>query len=379
MLETIGSTPRAAVRAVSLACRASLENLRHHAWLSACSGGADSLAMTILAAELAQRWHVPFRAVVVDHQLRAESAADAQAAADELSRWGIEALITRADSEVRSHRALVETGQPQGGQGPAEGIEAFARHRRYHLLSEAATDFQSQTGRPVALLLGHTMDDQAETVLLGLAHGAGARSLAGMEAHRPRAAGSNGQTTVMWVRPLLGVRRADTLAAVEQLGARHVEDPTNAPQGPWRRADGGPLPRLAVRHQVLPALAHALGKDPVPALARTAKHLQDDNHYLQNQAQLLLRQASRRPGVYRVEVLQQAEAAVRARAVKLLMREHCRGRLHHRQVEDISRLITDYHGQGPVDLPGGAQCRRQRDTDGQAVVSVVGHGETVGH
>ncbi len=379
MLETIGSTPRAAVRTVSLACRAALSDLRQCAWLSACSGGADSLAMTILAAELALRWQVPFRAVVVDHQLRAESATEANAALAELSRWGIGALITRAETDVGSRQPRSDSATGRISEPFTDGLEAFARQRRYRLLTDAANDFQQETGRPVAVLLGHTMDDQAETVLLGLAHGAGGRSLAGMQTRRPRVKAGNQLTDVTWVRPLLGVRRADTLAAIEQLGARRVEDPTNTLEGPWRRADGGPLPRLAVRHQVLPALAKALGKDPVPALARTATHLQDDNEYLQQQAAELLRTAHQGQGAYRVEILRQAPAALRGRALVQLCRYHCGGRVHHRQVGDVERLITNYHGQGPVDLPGGVQCMRQRDDDGQAVVIVVGRAQTVGN
>src|SRR5699024_10892879 len=136
--------------------------------------------------------------------------------------------------------------------------EAAARTARYAALADAAQD-------AAAVLLGHTIDDQAETVLLGLGRGSGARSLAGM----PAAAG-------LWRRPFLGLRRSDTEACCTALGLGWAEDPTNAPDGPWRRADGGPLRRAAVRHHVLPALEDALGPGVAEALARTAQRLRDD-------------------------------------------------------------------------------------------------------
>src|SRR5690625_7898388 len=84
----------------------------------------------------------------------------------------------------------------------------------------------------------------------------------------------------LWRRPFLGLRRRDTEAVCAALGLRYVDDPTNAPDGPWRRADGGPLRRAAVRHHVLPALAEALGPGVPEALARTADRLREDEDYL---------------------------------------------------------------------------------------------------
>ncbi|MDO5722714.1 MAG: tRNA lysidine(34) synthetase TilS [Actinomycetaceae bacterium] len=347
LLAAFGSTPRASLREVSLACKQALQPLREYAWMCACSGGADSLALTLAAAELATRWEIPLHAVVIDHALRPQSAAEAQAAKEELAKWEVEATIVVAD---------------RGRSENSGGIEAHARELRYRALTDFAHQWRQQTQRPVAMLLGHTMDDQAETVLLGLAHGAGARALAGMEAVSVR-------DDLMWVRPLLGVRRADTSAAVKQLGANVVEDPTNAEDGPWRQANGQPLARIAVRHRVLPALAEALGRDPVPALARTASHLQVDNADLDTRARQVLEQARYQPRAdasdagkqahyYRVQTLADTTTAVRRRALVQLAQHHTNKRIHHRQIEDLENLVINYRGQGPVWLAGATSAQR---------------------
>lgn len=368
MLDTIGSTPRGAVRTISLACRNALRPWREYAWLSACSGGTDSLAMTIVAAELAHRWQIPFSAVIVNHGMRPEAAHEANQAAQELQRWEIPARILTPDQKP--------------GEQTNAGLEAHARQVRYQLLARAATEMRQHSDRPVVVLLGHTMDDQAETVLLGLAHGAGARSLAGMPPWRtqmpiPHSQEPLNEASLTWVRPLLQVRRAHTQSAINQLQAHHVEDPTNAPNGPWRRADGGLLPRLALRYHALPALADALGKDPVPALARTAQHLQEDNAYLETQARALLEEARIAADTYRVNTLQGAAPALRRRALVNLISSHCGGRPHHRQVADVDRLITDYHGQGAINLNGGGRCWRERTQTGQAVIKILTRCKTV--
>src|SRR5699024_9919901 len=124
-----------------------------------------------------------------------------------------------------------------------------------------------------AILLGHTMEDQAETVLLALARGSGTRALAGMVPVRGR----------LW-RPLLGVRREQTEQACRELGLHPWDDPTNRADGPRRTTPGDAPPRAAVAARVLPVLADALGQDPVPALARTAELAAADADHLDSLA-----------------------------------------------------------------------------------------------
>ncbi len=240
--------PAPAVAAARVAVRSALADLPAGALvLVACSGGADSLALAAATAFVAPRAGLRAGAVVVDHRIQPGSAQVADDAAATCRRLGLEPVLVR---EVDA----------DGAGGP----EAAARTARYSALREAAAETDA-----AAVLLGHTLDDQAETVLLGLSRGSGARSLAGM----PPVDG-------LWRRPLLGLRRSETEASCTALGLSWTTDPTNAPDGPWRRADGGPLRRAAVRHHVLPALAEALGPGVPEALARTADRLREDEDYL---------------------------------------------------------------------------------------------------
>ncbi len=185
-------------------------------WCVALSGGPDSLALTAIAASLR-----PTTALIVDHGLQPGSAAVAATAQRQAEQLGC------VEAQVFSVRV--------GGDG---GPEAAARNARYHALADARRD------RPV--LLAHTLDDQAETVLLGLGRGSGARSIAGMRPYDPP-----------WCRPLLGVRRATTHAACADLGLRAWHDPHNADQR---------FTRSRLRHEVLPLLEEVLGGGVAEAL-----------------------------------------------------------------------------------------------------------------
>jgi len=241
----VGVNPRGSVRACSLAVRACLRSFIDEAGVPSAfvvglSGGADSLALALTAIDVASRAGVDVVTVTVDHGLRAGSAQEARRVADLAGRLGARALTVAVSVD-----------------GPG-GPEASAREARIAALREVAL----REGGPV--LLGHTMEDQAETVLLRLARGSGPSSLRAIAPIR------RDEDGVTWLRPLLGLRRADTAGACEQVGLTPVEDPTNAIDGPWRAADGSALRRSAVRYGAIPALADALGMDPVPALARTA-------------------------------------------------------------------------------------------------------------
>lgn len=343
----VGANPSGALRRVSLAVRSFLLPRADEggaAVLVGVSGGADSLALAVTAIDQCVRLGLPVHTLTVDHSLREGSAQEAARVAARLADLG--ALAGWRTVDVR---------------GPG-GPESSARDARRAALREQARSLLSRDRvRRVLVLLGHTMDDQAETVLLRLARGSGAGSLRAMSPEVPEEGG------LTWCRPLLGVRRRDTREACRELGLEWVEDPSNAPDGPWRAADGTALRRSAVRADALPALARALGEDPVPALARSARLLARDDDALGAAADGLLRRASRPDGpecpaslLLDVEVLAGAGPAVLDRALHTaLVRAGARpGDLSATHVGAVSALVTHWHGQGPLDLPGLLVGRR---------------------
>ena len=211
-----------------------------------CSGGADSLALLALAAaaELAPV------AVYVDHGLRppVDRAADLAAVRDAAARLGVGVDVVAAPVPA----------------GP--NLEARARRSRYRALEAARRRHGAG-----AVLVGHTADDQAETVLLALLRGSGVRGLAGMAARRGRLA-----------RPLLGLRRRDTERICRSAGLAWVHDATN---------DDLRLRRNRVRHRALPELAAVAERDLVPVLTRQARILRDEADFLDDLAADLLRTA----------------------------------------------------------------------------------------
>ena len=296
-----------AVAAVQRAVRVALDGLsppvRDAPLLVACSGGADSTALLAAARAVASgRVHV----AVVDHGLQdgsAERSADLVAG---LVAQGVPAAV---------HTVVVD--------GPG-GLEAAARRVRHAALRAARPHPDS----PV--LLGHTLDDQAETVLLGLGRGSGARSLAGMTTWDPP-----------WLRPLLGLRRADTVAACRAQGLTVWDDPHNADPR---------FTRVRLRHEVLPLLEDVLGAGVADALARTAAQLRDDGAVLDAAADDLLARATD-GDTLDADVLGTAPAAVRRRALRSWL--GIRGvtgltDLHLRGADD---LVGRWRGQGAVALP----------------------------
>ncbi|MCC2322480.1 tRNA lysidine(34) synthetase TilS [Cellulomonas xiejunii] len=335
--------PAPAVAAMRVAVRRALGDLGPGATvLVACSGGADSLA---LAAALA--WEAraggPWRAgaVVVDHGLHPASRDVADAAAATCRTLGLDPVrVVRVDV------------------GTAGGPEAAARTARYAALDAVADDLDAD-----AVLLGHTLDDQAETVLLALARGSGERALAGMRPVRGRLR-----------RPLLALRRADTEAACAAQGLVPWHDPGNGrdpattglPAGAVARED---LPlRSRVRSEVLPVLEEVLGPGVAQALARTADALADATDAVDSAAAEVLAAAVRdapageRAGdvVLDVGPLAEAPPAVRRRALHdAAVRAGCPpGGLARVQVLAVEALVTAWRGQGPVHLPGGRVASR---------------------
>ena len=339
----VGANPRGPLRACSLAVRGQLTSFIDEAGappalVVGLSGGADSLALALTTIDVAARAGIPVVTVTVDHGLRAGSGEEACRVADLAASLGA--------------CGVVETVAVDGPGGP----EGAARDARRAALRAVA----QREGAPI--LLGHTMDDQAETVLLRLARGSGPSSL------RAIAPVSRDDDGVTWLRPLLKLRRTDTEQACAQAGLTPVEDPTNDIDGPWRAADGRPLRRSALRHRAIPALASALGVDPVPALARTAALCAADDDALSQWAGALA--ASATPGEghdseeahpsLAVSDLLGAPRAVRTRALREAARAAGLRALSSAHVDALDDLVVAWRGQGPIDLPGGTASRTGR-------------------
>ncbi|MFF2652438.1 tRNA lysidine(34) synthetase TilS [Streptomyces sp. NPDC058045] len=290
--------------------------------LVACSGGADSMALASALAFEAPRLGVRAGGITVDHGLQAGSDARAAEVAARLTALGL--------GPVDSVAVTV---------GTAGGPEAAARDARY-----AALDAAAERHGAHAVLLGHTRDDQAETVLLGLARGSGIRSLSGMAA----VSGTRGR----YRRPFL---QLDRQTARRACLAQHLpvwDDPHNADPT---------YTRSRLRHEGLPALEKALGKGVVEALARTARLSRDDADALDAWAERV--QATVRDATGRIECdkLHDLPPAVRRRVLRRAAIEAGApaGSLFARHIEELDRLITGWRGQGAINLPGRVVAQRQ--------------------
>ena len=334
--------PLPAVAALRNAVRASLADLTQGSVvLVACSGGADSLALAAATAFVAPRAGLAAGGVTIDHGLQPGSAGRAAAVARAMAGLGLD--------PVHSVAITVEK---------AGGPEAAARTARYAAIEKVAADAGA-----TAVLLGHTLDDQAETVLLGLARGSGGRSLAGMPARRGR-----------YRRPLLAVRRGTTAAASAELGLVPWQDPHNAD---FRFA------RARVRHQALPALEAALGPGVAEALARTAGQLRADADCLDDLAFAesgQLRGRASDPAGLDAGWLRALPAAIRTRVLRdaAIMAGCPHGALTAGHVDGVDALVTAWRGQRWVDLPGGVRARRRDGKVWFTAVSVKDGGRPVG-
>ncbi len=285
--------------------------------LVACSGGADSLTLAAAVAFEAPRAGLLAGGVTVDHGLQDGSAERASAVVETMARLGLEPSLRR--------RADV----PRDG-----GPEGAARAARYGALEAAAAHTDA-----AAVLLGHSRDDQAETVLLGLARGSGARSLAAMAAVRGP-----------WRRPFLDIERSALRAACRDAGLEPWDDPHNADPA---------FARARMRHAVLPLLEVELGPGVSAALARTARLLRADADALDTLAAAELTSAARPDGLA-VADLQLLPTALRTRVLRLAAIDAgCPAtRLSAGHVEALDALVTAWRGQAHVDLPGRVVGRR---------------------
>ncbi|GAB7005934.1 tRNA lysidine(34) synthetase TilS [Nocardioides sp. AN3] len=279
--------------------------------LVACSGGPDSLALLAATVFEARRPGLRVAGVTVDHGLQEGSRAQAERTVTQMAALGADETFT-----------VTVTVEDAGGLGP----EAAARRARYAALDQVG----DHLGASVTLL-GHTRDDQAETVLLGLARGSGGRSLAGMRRAFDR-----------YRRPLLDVARDDTVTACQVEGIDYWEDPHNSDPG---------YARVRVRTRVLPVLEEELGPGVAAALARTADQLRADMDLLDDLAdQRLLELGTPLPA----DALAAEPDALRRRILRLvaLAAGSPAAELFHEHVLALDALVTDWHGQRWVDLPG---------------------------
>lgn len=280
----------------------------------ACSGGADSLALAAATVHEARAggWRVV--GATVDHQLQEGSAAQAARVVEQLAALGVDETLT----------ARVTVAWEPGGEGP----EGAARRARYAVLEQVA-----EHSRAAVVLLGHTRDDQAETVLLGLARGSGARSLAGMR-----------RAFDVYRRPFLDLSRDDTVTACQVLGLDAWDDPHNSDPG---------YARVRVRRSVLPVLEEHLGPGVAAALARTAQQLRADADLLDDLADEQYAALLDDSGLP-VDTLAALPTALRTRLLRRLALDAGAppAELFHEHVLALDALITAWRGQMWIDLPG---------------------------
>jgi tRNA(Ile)-lysidine synthase len=306
-----------AVAAVRTAVRQALRDIAGLV-LVACSGGADSLALAAGTAFVAPRLGLRAGLVSIDHGLQPGSAERAS----QVATWAAGAGLAPAEAVP-----VTVAGRPGGP-------EAAARAARYEALIATAHRLGAST-----ILLGHTRDDQAETVLLALARGAGPRGMAGMPARRE-------VDGVTLLRPLLDLSREQTRQACAALGLTPWEDPHNTDPA---------YARSRVRAIALPALVAALGPDVVANLARSARLLAADASALDEltpqpgPGPLPIAELTGLPAALRTRVLHRWALALGAPA----------GALSHRHVAALDALVVDWHGQGAVHLPGGILVARK--------------------
>ena len=305
-----------AVPAVRNAVRTWLENYEAgDTVLVAVSGGADSLALAHALSIAAKEFVITVIGVTVDHQLQEQSGTQAEKVKEQLKNFGLDCIIRKVNIDLKN------------------GLEASARKARYEALQEVANE-----QRAVAVFLGHTRDDQAETVLLGLARGSGTRSLSGMAHH-------NG----LYVRPLLEITRVQNENYCEEMKLQYWNDPHN---------ENPDFSRVRVRNEALPVLEKSIGPGIAEALARSAHLLRDDADALDHWAKreeihldlldLDCAHLETLPRAIRTRVIRAAIYGAGAPAGMVTL-EH---------VSAVEALISAWSGQGALNLPGGVKVER---------------------
>ncbi len=312
---------------VRRAIRESLEKLElapDSLVLAACSGGPDSLALASALAFEAPRLGLRAGAVVVDHELQSGSDQVAQEASDRCKELGLAPVVIEKVS-------VVETGT---------GMEAAARDARYAALEKARVELGAEL-----IMTGHSLEEQAETVLLGLARGSGLRSISGMPIYDPDR---------RLLRPLLDIRRDLLHKSLEDQGISFWQDPQN--QDPK-------FARVRVRN-LLANLEAELGAGFILGLSRSALIATEAADFLDAAAKDLEREArsaaSAKSVSYRVDRLAAVHPSVLKTMLKLVCERAGASSVSSAQIAAIEALVTDWHGQKQSQL-SGITVERVRD------------------
>ncbi len=284
--------------------------------LVAVSGGADSLALAAAIVKESKEFAITPIAVTIDHQLQSESGLQAEKVEKQLREMGYGKVICK--------KVVVST---------ESGLEAGARDARYEALTTCAAQEKA-----TKVFLGHTRDDQAETVLLGLARGSGTRSLSGM-------AVENG----IYIRPLLHINREETVAACKELGIESWNDPHNG---------NTEFSRVKVRREVLPIMEEKLGPGIAAALSRSASILRDDADALDEIAQIEISESDLTS--LDCDHLSTLSRAIRSRVLRaaIYAAGAPSGSITADHLAGVEALVTSWRGQGVLSLPGGVKVER---------------------
>ncbi len=303
----------------------------------AVSGGADSTALLLALEELKtiNKLTVEICIAHLDHRLRKTSARDAKWVSELATKLGYRSVIGRS--------RVAETAR-----ATSDNLEQAAREARYAFLERTAKKVTANY-----VLTAHTMDDQAETVLMRLMRGSAGTGLGGMEAIRPLAKNSS----IKLVRPLLWARRSDTEDYCRVRRTEFLVDEMNEDQS---------FARVKVRKQLLP-LMESFNNKVVEALSRTATLLREDGAVLFSDSGALLKRASvegeTKTPALNVKVLSEAPPALRRRALRQWLSEARGGsrRLEMVHLSSVEKLLEGEAGGRVVELPGGGRVRRKRN------------------
>ena len=288
--------------------------------LVGCSGGADSLALAWTTLVVGKRLEIKTGAVIVDHQLIPESNSVALNAKKQCEELGIQEVIVKKVNVEQTH----------------EGLEAAARIARYEAFENVLHETNAQ-----AILLAHTQDDQAETVLMRLTRGSGAKSLSGMA-----------QVSGKYLRPFLHLRKKLVHDSLDLIGLKAWQDPANTDHQ---------FLRVKVRHELMPKIVEVLGESAISSLDKTSQLLRLDNQALEELAQQFFEsQKDVKINGLEISELEKLPEAIRTRVLRIfaIASGVHPGPFSFEHIEAIDALVKNWHGQGNVDLPGFIQATR---------------------